>query len=184
MEAVRRGNSPSATFCPNMGGICSACRCIDRKLRVTRLSRSQRSVASTLGCRARWRSLTGCCRLHDRWEHLSTLCAAALTRPPPVEGNLQLQLWSGGGCTLWLIHVQLYISLTRQNTPPQLFANSVFFHAHEVYAWGTLKDAAYLFIGSAFRPHQGLAGSTEGCAPTWSQASRAFNGFVETSLSD
>lgn len=89
--SVQMRKFSTCPFCPNMGGICSICRCIDPQLRASWLSRSQPSFPSTFGCGARWSSLTERSRLHDGWKHLSTFCAAALTRPPPpVEGNLQL----------------------------------------------------------------------------------------------
>lgn len=65
--------------------------------------------------------------------------------------------------------------------PPWLFSNSLFFHAGEVYVRGTLKTLfTYLSaIWSVIRPHQGLAGSNEGCAPTSSQASRRLMGLLK-----
>lgn len=70
-----------------------------------------------------------------------------------------------------------------KHSSPGFFFNSVVFHAHELYVRGTLKNAVYLFIVHLLG-HRGLAASTQCRPPSWSQASRPCNGFVETSQSD
>lgn len=129
-------------FCPNKGGICSICRCIDPQLRASWLSRSQCSSPFTFGCGARWGSLTERSRLHDGWKHLSTLCAAALTRPPPpVEGNLQLV--GRDEAVINSCAALHYFDKTKCSSPaffPTLFSFMLVRVRH-------INNAVYLFIG-------------------------------------